>query len=138
MLRQWIWIGVLVLIGVPVWADLNFDSLKQDPKKMNPNQRVALVIGNAAYDQFPLGSSVNDADSMAVVLRACGFTVLRHTNLTHIGMVNAVRAFSDSIRRGGVGLFYYSGHGIQVANENYLLPVDVDSFYSKQGLQRIG
>ena len=92
---------------------------------MDSEKRVALVIGNAAYDDHKLINSVNDADSMAAALKACGFTVLKHTDLNRKEMANAILAFSDSIKRDGVGLFYYSGHAPEVDGENYLMPLDL-------------
>ena len=68
---------------------------------------------------------------MAAALKDCGFTVLEHTNLNRKEMFKAVRAFGDSIERGGVGLFYYSGYGIQVDGKNYLVPVNADSTVDK-------
>ena len=119
----------------PFYATIYATSLNNlaglyETMEMDAKQRVALVIGNEAYklEHHRLQSSTNDADSMTVALRVCGFTVLKHTNLTHAEMVNAVHAFSDSIRRGGVGLFYYSGHGIRAENKNYLMPVDIENY----------
>ena len=125
MFRPWMCIGVLVLMSVSVWADFVIEPKKPE-KPEKPEKRVALVIGNAAYDDHKLINSVNDADSMAAALKACGFTVLKHTDLNRQEMFWAVRAFGDSIKGGGVGLFYYSGHSIQVDGKNYLLSVDAD------------
>ena len=121
MFRQWIWISLFALIGVPCCAQG-----QQDQKEKVSEQRVALVIGNAAYDQHPLKTPTNDADTMATALKACGFTVLKHTNLNREEMIRVVQTFTDSIKRSGVGLFYYSGHGFQVDDKNYLVPVDTD------------
>src|SRR5207244_837917 len=41
-------------------------------------------------------------------------------------MADAIRQFGDTIKRGGVGLFYFAGHGVQVNGENFLIPVDDD------------
>ncbi len=38
-------------------------------------------------------------------------------------MEEAVEDFGNRLKRGGVGLFYYAGHGIQVNGVNYLIPV---------------
>jgi uncharacterized caspase-like protein len=63
---------------------------------------------------------------MAEALRELGFEVLAHENLTYRGMRRAVAEFGERLTAGGVGLFYYSGHGLQVNGKNYLVPVDAD------------
>ena len=86
-------------------------------------QRIALVIGNGAYRDSPLSNPVNDAKDMAKALRAFGFEVIYGENLSQNDMKRNIRAFGDKIRNGGVGLFYYAGHGIQINGANYLVPV---------------
>jgi len=93
-----------------------FDALASD--------RVALVIGNGAYKTSPLKNPANDARDMAAALKGMGFDVTAITDATLQQMENAVREFGAKLRNGGVGLFYYAGHGMQVAGENYLIPVD--------------
>ena len=41
-------------------------------------------------------------------------------------MRRVVREWGDELARGGVGLFYYAGHGVQVQGKNYLIPVDAE------------
>lgn len=89
-------------------------------------RKVALVIGNAAYAESPLRNPVNDARAIASKLRAFGFDVILKENLRHKDMVSVIRDFGERIRGGGVGLFYYSGHGVQVKDRNYLIPVGAD------------
>ncbi len=86
-------------------------------------KRVALVIGNGAYADSPLINPVNDAHDMAMALRDLGFEVIHRENIDRIGMRSAVRDFSRRIRQGGVGLFYFAGHGVQVNGSNFLIPV---------------
>jgi uncharacterized caspase-like protein len=86
-------------------------------------KRLALVIGNGTYETGPLKNAVNDAQDMAQALRELGFEVLYKENVTQNDMKRAIRAFGDKLRGGGVGLFYYAGHGAQVKGENYLIPV---------------
>ncbi|MGL6109935.1 MAG: caspase family protein [Rubrivivax sp.] len=87
--------------------------------------RVALVIGNSAYLKDPLPNPLNDARAIGTSLRQLGFKVIALENASHKQMNDAVRQFGDSLK-GGVGLFYYAGHGVQVKGRNYLLPVDAD------------
>lgn len=88
-----------------------------------PNQRVALVIGNSKYAESPLLNPANDARDMAALLKQYGFEVLHGEDLAQKEMKSLIRSFGDKLREGGVGLFYYAGHGVQVADHNYLIPV---------------
>ncbi len=89
-------------------------------------QRLALVIGNSDYRSSPLANPVNDARAMAIQLTALGFTVIKKENATLADMMNSVRDFGNQLTNGGVGLFYYAGHGIQSKGQNFLVPVDSD------------
>jgi uncharacterized membrane protein YgcG len=90
--------------------------------------RVALVIGNSDYQSAPkLANPTNDAQSMAQMLNSAGFEVTQATDLNREEMVKAVQDFSASVAAHGpktVAMVYYAGHGVQLAGENYLLPVD--------------
>ncbi|MCK1642814.1 caspase family protein [Bradyrhizobium sp. 157] len=92
------------------------------------DQRVALVIGNSNYQIAPkLANPGNDAQSMAQLLNSAGFEVTQATDLTRSDMVKVVQDFSAKVAERGPGtvaMIYYAGHGVQVAGENYLLPVD--------------
>jgi uncharacterized caspase-like protein len=88
--------------------------------------RVALVIGNATYRESPLRNPVNDARAMATTLRELGFTVLAHENASKRTMETAVIEFGRKLAEGGVGFFYYAGHGLQVRGRNYLVPIDAE------------
>lgn len=89
-------------------------------------ERSALVIGNNAYRYVvPLERAVSDAGAIARELQALGFTVKLHEDLDRRGMNRAVNEFVESITAGGVGFFFYAGHGVQLAGSNYLLPVDI-------------
>lgn len=85
--------------------------------------RVALVIGNADYPAAPLANPVNDARAVAERLAALGFRVNRLEDASQEQMYDAIRVFGDTLRAGGVGLFYYAGHALQVRGRNLLLPV---------------
>ena len=88
--------------------------------------RTALVIGNGAYREAPLRNPVNDARGVAQALRQCGFAVTELANASREGMFKALREFGDRIQGGGIGLFYFAGHGLQVKGRNYLIPVGAD------------
>lgn len=89
-------------------------------------KRLALLIGNAAYTGYtPLNNSVNDANDLANVLRRLNFEVMIYNNLTFSEMGNAIIEFGKKLSENpGVGLFYFSGHGVQYQGKNYLIPVD--------------
>jgi uncharacterized caspase-like protein len=89
-------------------------------------RRIALVIGNSAYQQAPLVNPGNDARAVAQALRESGFTVTELRNLNQAGMRRAIREFGDQLVKGGSGLFYYAGHGMQIRGRNFLIPVGSD------------
>ena len=89
-------------------------------------QRVALVIGNAAYPSAPLRNPVNDAKDMADKLRGLGFVVIERSNLGIKQIGSTLREFRAKLVPGGVALVYYAGHGLQIKGENYLPAVDAE------------
>ena len=89
-----------------------------------PARSTALVIGNAAYPVGPLHNAGNDATDMAATLRRLGFAVNLVQDASLQQMEEAVQAFNRRLREGGMGLFYYAGHALQVDGENYLLPLN--------------
>jgi formylglycine-generating enzyme required for sulfatase activity len=97
------------------------------PAAATPPSRLALVIGNATYggDLGVLRNPVHDASDMATTLQQLGFTVTLLQDATHQQMETAVVAFSRQLRQGGIGLFYFAGHGVQLDGSNYLVPVGV-------------
>src|SRR4051812_26660052 len=101
-------------------------TLSIQPAGKPPEARYALVIGNSSYANGPLRNPVNDARAMAKALGEAGFSVRVVEDATFIGMQRAVRQWGDDITKGGVGLFYYAGHGLQVKGKNFLVPVNAD------------
>lgn len=87
-------------------------------------QRIALVIGNGAYKSAPLKNPAKDARDMAALLKNLGFSVTLKVDVGLKDMEEAVRQFGLDLRQGGVGLFYFAGHGLQVGGSNYLVPAD--------------
>jgi len=92
----------------------------------------ALVIGNSRYAKKPLVNPVNDATDIAAAFRGLGFEVelLLDTNLESLDA--AITQFASRLQAGDVALFYYSGHGMEVRGENYLLPVNFDAQFESQ------
>jgi len=92
-------------------------------------KRFALVIGNAEYSGkslSPLKNPTNDAALISESLKRAGFEVTVLMNADLRGMKQAVARFGNTLKGAGakaIGLFYYSGHGFQASNINYLAPL---------------
>ena len=87
--------------------------------------RVALVIGNSAYQNEPqLPNPARDAGAVGQSLERRGFDAIVATDLDKRGMDEAFRRFAHAVRDADVALFYYAGHGMQFQGQNYLMPVD--------------
>jgi TPR repeat protein len=98
-----------VVAAAPVWAET----------------RVALVVGEGGYRSVPeLANPPNDARDVADALKALGFVVTLGVDLDQAGMQRQIDDFARSAATADVSLFYYGGHGLQVAAHNYLIPVD--------------
>jgi len=93
-----------------------------------PEQRVALVIGNSNYQNVAqLPNPANDVKAIGQLLNSAGFEVVSATDLGHNQMIQAIQDFSSKIAGRGpntVAMVYYASHGVQLAGENYLIPVD--------------
>jgi uncharacterized caspase-like protein len=92
--------------------------------------RIALVIGNGGYRHVDrLANPANDARAVAAALRQAGFTLIRggpQLDVGHAEMEQLIREFGRALTKDSVALFYYAGHGLQVAGVNWLVPVDAD------------
>ncbi len=97
---------------------------------MTPAQaanRVALLIGNQQYqNDKPLKNPVRDVNLIANALQKVGFRVIKRNNLTRRQIKKALRELHNSLQAGDVALVYYSGHGLQYSNDNYIIPIDAD------------
>jgi caspase domain-containing protein/uncharacterized protein DUF4189 len=93
-------------------------------------KRIALVIGNSAYRNITaLDNPSKDAALMAETLSGLGFTLVggrAQLDLDKQAMDNAVQSFGRQVQGADVALFYYAGHGVQVAGSNYLVPVNAN------------
>src|SRR6218665_2351643 len=96
------------------------------PSEANAGRRLALVIGNSSYQNVSeLTNPQNDATDIAEKLRNLSFDVMLGTNLTRDQMHEAFQKFSEEIKPGDEGLFFYAGHGISLSGENFLIPIDM-------------
>jgi len=105
--------------------------------KLNGLPRIALVMGNTRYRDAPLKNPVNDAKAIANELQQTEFRVSLQLDAGRAQMSGAIQSFTDDLAKTkGVGLFYYAGHGAQLAWRNYLIPVD--AAIEKHEVRRLG
>lgn len=90
-------------------------------------KRVALLIGNEKYEATSqLNNPANDVELMKTSFEDAGFdTVMAVHDLDRASMVRALRDFEDTAAGADVAIIYYSGHGMEMNGQNFLLPVDV-------------
>ncbi|MFZ1814999.1 MAG: caspase family protein [Rhizobiaceae bacterium] len=89
--------------------------------------RSAVVIGNSTYSFAPLANPGNDASDVAKALESAEFDVELVLDADKDTMLGAVERLGEKLRRnGGVGLFFFAGHGVQVSGENYLVALSDD------------
>lgn len=93
----------------------------------NTVSKFALVIGNRDYvgHERNLNNALHDANLIAQSLSQLGFVVTQANNLTRGQMLADVGAFAKKLPEGSTAFFYYAGHGMQVAGNNYLIPIDM-------------
>src|SRR5262245_41629250 len=104
----------LVLVGLPCLCG-----------PASAQKRVALVVGNSAYvHATPLANPANDASDLGAVLKDAGFDIILGLDLDKQAFDAKVRAFSQVLPQADAGVFFYAGHGLQVAGRNHLLPID--------------
>jgi hypothetical protein len=120
-----------LLLAGPALAQQATTMSKPPPLAPDGARRIALVIGNGAYQHVsPLSNPPSDARLMAQTLSSLGFEVIGGTALQDLdrnGFIRAVKQFGDALSgHADVGLFYYAGHGLQVGGSNYLVPVDAN------------
>ena len=90
-------------------------------------KRIALVVGDGAYAKSPLATAANDAGLIAQTLQAAGFDVVGARDLDGDTLRGSLRDFIQKAQASGPGtvaMVYLSGYGMQLAGENYFIPVD--------------
>src|SRR5215470_2431610 len=113
------WI-LLLILAVPAWIGV---AAAQQPQE----KRVALVVGDGAYAKTPLATTANDAGLIAQTLQAAGFDVIGARDLDADSLRKTFRDFMQKIQASPsdtVAMVYLSGYGVQLAGENYFIPVD--------------
>jgi uncharacterized caspase-like protein len=110
---------LLLVSGLP---GLSVPAAAQQQEK-----RIALVVGNSAYAKVPLATAANDAGLIAQTLQAAGFDVIGARDLDGDTLRKSFRDFIQKAEASGpdtVAMVYLSGYGVQLAGENYFIPVD--------------
>jgi len=116
-----LWLGLILVVGNMVF------SLSALAVEKIQGPRFALIIGNAKYTDFPpLRNTLSDAKSIDKALRDLGFETQLLLDADQIGMEKSIEKFGETLKKGGVGLFYYAGHGIQFKNQNFLIPANAN------------
>jgi uncharacterized caspase-like protein len=122
MRKVWLSVLVALMVGSAVFRT---EAAEQ--------KRVALVIGNGAYQHAPtLTNPVNDAHDVAVLLRTLDFEVIEAVDLDRSQFIKAVGSFLEKAAAAPASLFYYGGHGVQFNEDNYLIAIDakLENIYS--------
>ncbi|TKC01686.1 MAG: peptidase C14 caspase catalytic subunit p20, partial [Mesorhizobium sp.] len=89
------------------------------------DRRVAFVIGNSEYRQFPaLKNPAKDAEDVSKTFRLAGFEVFVASDLTKLQFEEQFRSYLAAADGAELAVVYYSGHGFQIGGENFLIPVD--------------
>ncbi len=89
-------------------------------------RRVALVVGNDAYEKLPrLQKAVGDARAVGNTLASLGYSVIKGENVSRREMNRLFADFEQQVRPGDTTFFFFAGHGVAVGAENYLLPTDM-------------
>lgn len=112
-------LGILLMAALPAWVS---PAAAQQQEK-----RIALVVGNSAYANAPLATAANDAGLIAQTLQAAGFDVIGARDLDGDTLRKSLRDFMQKAESSGpntVAMIYLAGYGVQLAGENYFIPVD--------------
>jgi hypothetical protein len=95
--------------------------------QIGPDKRVALLIGNARYQHVSgLTNPSNDAADIGAALERVGFSVTTLLDLDDRAMRLALRDFAETAIDADMALIYFAGHGIEIDNTNYLIPVNAE------------
>ena len=112
--------SLLLLLAFLCWNNM---AAAQQPQE----KRIALVIGNGAYAKSPLATTANDAGLIAQNLQAAGFDVIGARDLDADSLRKTFRDFMQKVEAdpaNTVAMVYLAGYGVQLAGENYFIPVD--------------
>src|SRR6202045_1632813 len=109
-----------------IWPASVLAGLEFDEVAAGKRQRVALVIGNSAYQHAPaLPNPARDAKAIAAMFERGGFAVITaHYDAGNLQFKRVIRQFEDAAADADIAVIYYAGHGIEIHGVNYLVPID--------------
>lgn len=114
-------------LAVPMFALVVLSAGSFAQGSLAAGERVALVIGNSAYQSVSvLPNPRRDAAAIAGLLTGMGFEVTHAEDLDASGMRRTLRDFEEIASESEIALVYYAGHGIEVDGQNYLIPTDAE------------
>jgi uncharacterized caspase-like protein len=114
--------SALCLVLTAVFSGFANPAVAQQQEK-----RIALVVGDGAYAKAPLATAANDAGLIAQNLQAAGFDVIGARDLDADSLRKSFRDFMQKAQASPsdtVAMVYLAGYGVQLAGENYFIPVD--------------
>lgn len=92
---------------------------------MNSKKGLALIIANAIYDeQNNIESCTKDGIDMIEKFKSMKFDIIDGINLSRNNFFQKIEEFIDVSKSYQNLVFYYSGHGVQIDGNNYLVPKD--------------
>ena len=90
-------------------------------------QRIAFVIGNAAYPKGPIAHSLADGGLVAEALTSIGFEIVEGADVNSGDFRRLFGEFLAKVNAAGpdaIAFIYYTGYAVQFEGDNYLIPVD--------------
>jgi hypothetical protein len=90
-------------------------------------ERIALIVGNGDYQNAPrLPNPINDATDVAAAFERLGFSVQLIKNGTFDAMRRSLLSFAQHVPSADIAVVYFAGHGMEIRDENWLIPVDAE------------
>src|SRR5436853_6509108 len=97
------------------------------PAPASAQQRIALVIGNAAYPKGPIAHSLADGGLVAEALTSIGFEIVEGADVNSGDFRRLFGEFLAKVNAAGpdaIAFIYYNGYALQFEGDNYIIPVD--------------
>lgn len=126
----------ILAVVVLAWSGASATTT-EDTTDAGASKRLAIVIGNSRYESTrleQLPNAVNDADRLSDSLERLNFEVLKATDASKDSLDRLLAEAEKQVAAASSVLIFYAGHGIQIAGENYLLPVDTRDPVSVEAL----
>ena len=127
-------IAIVLLLSFSVLSQAQEPKLKDGiPRGSSPGKAHALVVGNGAYTKItPLANPANDASAISATLRAMGFEVTTLIDVTRQQLIEGLTRYSQTAKGSDLSLFYWSGHGVSLRGEPFVLPTDLAADNAQQ------